>query len=161
MPKIYLASDHAGFELKQALVEAVRELGYETEDLGAHTLDAEDDYPDFILPCAKRVAEEPGSLGIVLGGSGNGEAMAANRVPGVRAAVFYGERGATGALEAEGTDAHDGFDIVRLARAHNDANMLSIGARFVSLAEALGAVRAFLETSFSNEGRHVRRIGKF
>jgi ribose 5-phosphate isomerase B len=161
MPKVYLATDHAGFALKEALRAYITELGHEVEDMGALELSSDDDYPDFVLPCAKRVAGEAGAFGIIFGGSGNGEAMAANRVSGARAAVFYAERGAEGPLETEGTGSHDGFDIVRLARLHNDANILSIGARFVSLPEAQGAIRVFLETAFSGDERHVRRIGKF
>lgn len=159
--QIYLASDHAGFRLKAALIEQLTLLGNEVEDLGAHALDPEDDYPDFITPLAKRVAGEPGSLGIVLGGSGQGEAMAANRIPGIRAAVFYGKMRAASTLDAEGGYSEDGFDCVRLPRRHNDANVLSIGARFVSPAEADEAVRVFLSTPFSGDERHVRRIGKF
>ena len=136
-------------------------LGYTVEDLGAHTLDPEDDYPDFMTPLAKRVASEAGSRGIMLGGSGQGEAMCANRVPGIRAAVFYGPHRVTEALEIEGGHSQDGYDTVRLPRRHNDANVLSIGARFVSGDEAQEAVRIFLETSFSGAPRHERRIAKF
>lgn len=159
--KIYFAADHAGYDLKNALVAHVRTLGHDTEDLGAPTLDPEDDYPDFITECARRVAGEPDARGIVIGGSGQGEAMAANRIPGVRAAVFYGEMKVTAALEIEGGRSEDGFDPVRLARRHQDANILSIGARFVSGGEADEAVRLFLETPFSGTERHVRRISKF
>ena len=167
MPKVYFASDHAGFDLKNALVAHVRTLGYEVEDLGAFALDAEDDYPDFITPCARRVAEEnarageAGARGIIIGGSGQGEAMAANRVPGVRAAVFYGPMRVTVALDIEGGRSEDGYDAVRLPRRHNDANVLSIGARFVSGEEADKAVRIFLETPFSGAERHTRRLAKF
>ncbi len=142
--KIFLASDHAGFELKHTLGEFFRAKGYSVEDLGARALDPADDYPDFILPLARRVAEEPGSFGIILGMSGQGEAMAANRVLGARAAVFYG-----GDLE-----------LIRLARQHNDATILSIGARFVGADEAERAAELFLETPFSGDERHIRRIGK-
>ena len=145
MPKVYFATDHAGFPLKQELVSFVTMLGYEVEDLGAHTLDPLDDYPDLIAPAAARVAEDEGSLAIILGGSGQGEAMVANRVVGARAAVYYG-----GSLE-----------LVRLAREHNNANLLSLGARFLDLETAKQAVALFLETPFSGEERHVRRIAKF
>lgn len=161
MPKVYFASDHAGFALKQALIEHVRTLGYEIEDIGAYALDPEDDYPDFMTPLAKRVADEVGARGIIVGGSGQGEAMCANRVSGVRAAVFYGPQRVTAALEIEGGHSEDGFDAVRLPRKHNDANVLSIGARFVSGDEADEAVRIFLETPFSGSPRHVRRLAKF
>ncbi len=161
MLKIYFAADHAGFDLKNALVEHVRTLGYEVEDMGASTLDAADDYPDFITPCAERVAAERGTFGILIGGSGQGEAMAANRVAGVRAAVFYGPMQVTAALDVEGDHSEDGYDAVRLPRRHNNANVLSIGARFVSGDEADEAVRVFLETPFSGDERHRRRLAKF
>ena len=159
--KVFLAADHAGFDLKNALVEHVRMLGHDVEDLGAFTLDPEDDYPDFIMPCAAKVAVDHDARGIIVGGSGQGEAMAANRMRGVRAAVFYGEMKVTAALEIEGGKSEDGFDPVRLARRHNNANVLAIGARFVSATEADEAVRIFLETPFSDSPRHARRLAKF
>lgn len=161
MPNVYCASDHAGFDLKNALVAHVRTLGYEVEDLGALTLDPEDDYPDFVTPLALRVASTEGSRGIIVAGSGQGEAMCANRVKNVRAAVFYGEKKVTFALDIEGGHSEDGYDVIRLARRHNNANVLSIGARFVSTHEADLAVRIFLETPFSDSVRHARRLAKF
>lgn len=161
MNKIFIASDHAGFALKNALIEHIRTLGYEIEDLGAFSLDPEDDYPDFMTPLAKRVAAEPDSCGIIVGGSGQGEAMCANRIPSVRAAVFYGPMRVTAALDIEGGRSEDGYDAVRLPRRHNDANVLSIGARFISGEEADQAVRIFLETPFSGSPRHARRLAKF
>jgi ribose 5-phosphate isomerase B len=145
MSKIYFASDHAGFELKRLLILFVMELGYDVEDFGPAVYDEGDDYPDYILPCAKRVAEEEGSFGIVLGKSGQGEAMVANRVKGVRAVVYYG-----GSL-----------DVPTLARHHNNANILSLAAGFIHEAEARAAIKAFLTAPFSNEERHVRRLSKF
>ncbi|MCR4276054.1 MAG: RpiB/LacA/LacB family sugar-phosphate isomerase [Candidatus Parcubacteria bacterium] len=159
--KIYFAADHAGFALKNALIEHVRTRGYEVEDLGAFSLDADDDYPDFMTPLAKRVATEPDSCGIIVGGSGQGEAMCANRVPGIHAAVFYGPRSVTISLDIEGGHSEDGYDTVRLPRRHNDANVLAIGARFVSGDEADEAVRIFLDTPFSGAPRHARRLAKF
>lgn len=162
MPKVFIASDHTGFLLKDALVAYVRDaLSYEIEDLGAHTLTPDDDYPDFVRPCAQSVRRTPGSLGIVIGGSGQGEAMVANRLPGVRCALYYGQAHAQGAINAEGAPALDGYDIVRLAREHNDANVLSLAARFVAPEDAKEAVRIFLEATFSGEERHARRIKKF
>lgn len=142
--KIFIGSDHAGFELKQKLISFVELLGHEVVDKGAFTLDEHDDYPDFIVPVAEEVAKDSSSRGIILGGSGQGEAIAANRVKGARAVVFYG-----GPL-----------DIVELSREHNDANILSLGARFVSEGEAETAVQLWLETEFSGDERHARRIKK-
>ena len=167
MTKVYLANDHAGFALKSVLIERLRAFGYETEDLGSHSFEAGDDYPDFITPCAKKVAADgakPGgaqSFGVIIGGSGQGEAMCANRVPGARAALFYGPVRASYALDINGAPSEDGYDIVRIARRHNDANVLSLASRFVKEEEAEEAVRVFLETPFSGDPRHVRRIGKF
>lgn len=167
MPKVYFAADHAGFALKNALIEHVRVLGYDVEDMGAFAQNKDDDYPDFILPLAKKIAEENArggsatARGIIIGGSGQGEAMCANRISGIRAAVFYSEMKVTDVLEVEGGHSEDGFDIVRLARKHNDANILSIGARFVSGDEAYNAVRIFLDTEFSGAERHLRRLSKF
>jgi ribose 5-phosphate isomerase B len=161
MPKIYFASDHAGLALKTALIEYVRTSGYEAEDLGAHELDHDDDYPDYVTPCALRVSADPDAFGIIVGGSGQGEAMCANRIRGIRAAVFYGEMRVTSALDVEGGHSEDGYDVIRLARKHNVANMLSIGARFVSGKEAVEAVRIFLGTPFSDAPRHARRLAKF
>lgn len=159
---IYLAGDHAGFRLKAALLEHLPMLGHDVVDLGPTELDPEDDYPDFVNPLAERVALEPGAVGIILAGSGEGEAMAANRVKGIRCAVFYGKIAASGALDAEGGHSEDGFDVVRLARKHNNANVLSIGARFVSPEDADIAVRIFLDTAFdTSTDRHSRRLGKF
>ena len=143
--KIYFASDHAGFELKNKLIPFVEEFGFEVLDMGPHTYDANDDYPDFIAGVAKSVAENPEqSRGIILGGSGEGEAMDANRFDGVRACEFYGGN----------------LDVVKVSREHNDANILSLGARFVTEDEAKQAVKIFLETKFSGDERHVRRIKK-
>lgn len=143
--KVFFASDHAGFELKEKLLAFVREdLQLEVEDCGAFTYDEDDDYPDFVAVAAQNVQRQESARAIVLGGSGQGEAIAANRFLGVRAAVYYG-----GDLE-----------IVTLSREHNDANVLSLGARFLSEEEAKEAVRLWLETPFSQDVRHIRRIEK-
>lgn len=142
--RVFLASDHAGFELKKALLVALEDAGYTTEDLGPHALHADDDYPDYIIPLAERVAASEGSLGIAIGGSGEGEAIAANKIQGIRAAEYYGGN----------------LDIVRLSREHNDANVLALGARFLSEEEAVEAVLLWLSTAFSGDERHVRRIKK-
>jgi ribose 5-phosphate isomerase B len=159
--KVYLASDHAGYELKNMLVSFVHELGHEVEDLGAHELNTADDYPLLITPCAEKLASEPGTMGIILGSSGQGEAMVANRIHGIRAAVFYGPVHTRGPVDVEGSEPEDEYEIVRVARAHNDANVLSLGARFIGDDDAKGAVQVFLSTAFSGSERHARRIGEF
>lgn len=154
---IYLGADHAGFALKQKVKEFLEREGYEVADMGAYTSNDGDDYPEFITAAAQAVANDlikgVDSRGIIFGGSGQGEAMAANRVNGVRAAVFYGP---SISLRAGGP-----LEIIKLSREHNDANILSVGARFVSEHDALDAVKLWLNTPFSNEERHRRRIMKF
>lgn len=143
---IHFATDHAGFELKEVLVGFVRDaLGYDVYDHGSHAYDAQDDFPDFITEAAKAVADDPtNTKAIILGGSGQGEAMLANRYPYVRAAVYYG-----GAIE-----------IVKLSREHNDANVLSLGARFLTEEEATQAVSLWLRTAVASEEKYQRRIDK-
>jgi len=141
---IAIGSDHAGFELKNKLVGFLDGLGHEVTDKGAHELNEQDDYPDFIMPVAESVSTGEAEKGIILGGSGQGEAMAANRINGVRACVYYG-----GPKE-----------ILVLSREHNDANILSLGARFISEEEAKEALKLWLETAFSDAERHKRRIEK-
>lgn len=154
--KIFIAFDHAGYELKEKLKLFLAEEGHQVEDCGALTFDEDDDYPDFIRPCAEKVAATLGSFGIIGGASGQGEAMVANRVPGVRAALYYGEP------DRKQTDM-DGkeSDMITSTRKHNDANVLSLGARFISEEEAKEVVRRFLTTAFSGNERHVRRLAKF
>lgn len=153
--KIFLGTDHAGFALKEKVKEWLMGWGFDAEDLGAFLFQESDDYPDFTVPVAKVVSEDPTNCrGIILGGSGQGEAIAANRFPGVRAAVYYGP------AFAKASTGKGSLDIVRLSREHNDANILSIGARFVSDQEAKDAIKLWLETPFSGEGRHIRRIKK-
>ena len=153
---VYFASDHAGFPLKEALSKEVADAGYKVEDCGAFSLDPSDDYPDFVTVCAQKVAKEEGSFGIVFGASGQGEAMCANRVQGVRAAVFYGSP------KKEQVDAGGEFlSLIASVRRHNDARILALGARFLSLEEARDAVFSFLTTPFSSDERHSRRLAKF
>jgi ribose 5-phosphate isomerase B len=159
--KILLTSDHAGFSLKNALLEHLQTLGHEVEDMGPYALDPADDYPDYVTPLATRIAEDAESYGIVCAGSGQGEVMCANRISGVRAALFYGKIRATGPLEIEGGQGEDGYDIVRVARRHNNANVLCLGTRFISVTEADEAVRMFLTTPFATDPRHARRLAKF
>ncbi len=158
--KVYFASDHAGFELKSTLIEYVKSLGYEAEDVGAHEYSADDDYPDFVKPCAGKVAADKTSRGIVIGGTGQGEMMCANKVSGIRAALFYGSVVAKHEVDIDGRTSTDPHEIVHLARLHNDANVLALSSRFLDVEEAKKAMEVFLDTPFSGEERHVRRIGK-
>jgi len=143
-PKIFLGADHAGYMLKEEIKKYLLNSGYEVEDKGAYNLNPKDDYPDFIVPVAKAVAKNKNSRGIIFGSSGQGEAIVANRIKGVRAALYYGSN----------------IEIVKLSRTHNNANILSLGARFLTKEQAKEAVELWLNTDFSNEERHIRRIGK-
>ena len=139
--RVHIATDHAAFELKNYLVERLREDGHDVVDHGAHTYEALDDYPPLIIPCAEAVAAEPGSLGIVLGGSGNGEQMAANKVKGIRAALA------------------NNVELARLTREHNDANIICIGERLTGPQVALDTLDAFVAAEFQ-AGRHTARVAK-
>jgi ribose 5-phosphate isomerase B len=138
--RVHLGSDHAGFELKQAIAEHLKGAGHDVEDHGPHDYQPDDDYPTYCLRAALAVVAEPGSLGVVIGGSGNGEQIAANKVKGVRAALAWSA------------------ETARLGRQHNDANVVAIGARMHPVADALGFVDVFLDESFSGNVRHARRI---
>ncbi len=144
--KIYIGTDHAGFELKEELKIFLEKLGCEVEDKGAYEFNEADDYPDFIFPVVKAVAEDIDndldSRGIVIGGSGQGEAIVANKVRGIRAAVVYDEYSS------------------EMSREHNDANIISLGTRTLTISKAKELVKLWLETPFSNEERHKRRIEK-
>lgn len=144
MKKVYIASDHAGFELKETLTSFLIERGFDVTDLGPATFEEHDDYPDTIGVLARTMSGDKAALGIAIGMSGQGEAMAANRLPGVRAAVYYGGN----------------KEVLTLSRQHNNANVLSLSARFVPVEEAKEAALLWLGTEFSNEERHVRRIQK-
>jgi ribose 5-phosphate isomerase B len=139
--RVHLGSDHAGFEFKALLTAHLQSQGHEVVDHGAHEYDAVDDYPPFCIAAAQAAAAEPGSLGVVIGGSGNGEQIAANKVKGVRAALAWS------------------LETAQLSREHNDANVIGIGARMHDSATALSIVDAFIATPFSGDERHVRRIG--
>ena len=140
--RVYLGSDHAGFELKARLIEWLASAGYEPVDCGPPTYVPDDDYPVYVMRAATAVVADPGSLGIVIGGSGNGEQIASNKVPGIRAALAFSD------------------ETAQLARQHNDANVLSLGARMYSDDEALGFAKIFLSTPFSTEPRHARRLAE-
>lgn len=141
--KVYLASDHAGFKLKDVLIPFLKSEGYEVVDLGPFVYKAGDDYPDYIKLAAEKVSEESdNSRGIVIGASGEGEAIVANKFPNIRSAVYYGAN----------------REIIKLSRQHNDSNMLSLGARFLNEKEAKEMVKLWLTVKFSEEERHARRI---
>ncbi|QPK94406.1 ribose-5-phosphate isomerase [Actinomyces sp. zg-332] len=138
--RIHIATDHAGYEEKNAIVKYLQENGHDVVDHGAHEYDAQDDYPTMCIACGQAVAQEAGSLGIVIGGSGNGEQIAANKVKGVRAALVWNK------------------EIAELARQHNNANVISLGARQHTIEECISFVQTFIDTPFSEGERHQRRI---
>jgi ribose 5-phosphate isomerase B len=138
--RVYLGSDHAGFELKARLVEFLTQAGHEPVDCGPSSYDPNDDYPVYVMRAATATVANPGSLGIVIGGSGNGEQIASNKVRGVRAALAWSD------------------ETAQLARLHNNANVLSLGAREYSIDDAVGFAKVFVETAFSQAPRHVRRL---
>lgn len=140
--KIYLATDHAAFELKEYVKKGLSEGGYDVEDCGALSFDPHDDYPDIIKIAAQRVAQNPGSFGVVFGKSGTGEAIVANKIKGVRAVIAFNEEN------------------VRLSREHNNANVISIGSQFATNEQAIALIRLFINTQFSDEERHHRRVEK-
>lgn len=158
--KIALTTDHAGFQALQELKAFLQSLGHEVVDFGPQSFDAEDDYPDFMFPAARAVANGECERGIIMGGSGQGEAMAANRVKGVRCALFYGPVIAKVPIDADGNMSDDPYEIVKLSRQHNDANVLSLSGRFLTVEEMKAAVEIWLTTPFSNVERHSRRIQK-
>lgn len=142
---IFISSDHAGFQLKNAIIKFLTKEGIAATDIGPFEYNESDDYPDYIIPAAQEVAKNPETdKGIVIGGSGQGEAIAANKVRGVRAALYYGGN----------------KDIITLSREHNNANVLSLGARFLTEAEAIEVVQLWLKTNFTEEERHKRRLQK-
>lgn len=137
---LHIAADHAGFELKAHLVQHLTDTGHQVTDHGAHELDPQDDYPSFCLAAGEAVVAEPGSLGIVIGGSGNGEQIAANKVNGVRACLAWS------------------VETAQLGRQHNDANVIAVGGRMHTVEEATAIVDAFVAEPFSGDARHQRRI---
>ena len=140
--RIHIGADHAGLELKSALIQHFTAKGHEVKDHGPYEYDALDDYPDFCIPAAQAVVNDPGSLGIVIGGSGNGEQISANKVKGVRAALAWS------------------IETAKLAKQHNNANVVAIGGRMHSIDECKTILEAFISEPFSNDERHIRRIDK-
>jgi ribose 5-phosphate isomerase B len=140
--RIHIGSDHAGLELKATLVAHLKSQGHEVTDHGPHEYDALDDYPDFCIPAAQATAKDSSSLGIVLGGSGNGEQMAANKVKGIRAALCWS------------------VETAKLAKEHNNANVIALGGRMHTQEVCIKILDAFITTPFSQDERHIRRINK-
>lgn len=150
--KIYIGTDHAGYVLKEKLVSSLKGQGYEVIDMGAFEYNEVDDYPDFVVPVARAVSEDPnGVKGIILGSTGEGEAIAANKFPHVRAVVYYGRAEPVVDNESE---------IITRSRQHNNANILSLGARYFTEESVMEAVNLWLNTPFSEDERHIRRLAK-
>lgn len=158
--KIYLATDHAGYELKNKMVSLLKNEGYDVEDCGPFLFDKNDDYPDWISKAAEKISADPQSFGIIFGGSGQGEAIVANKFKNVRCAIFYSPAAPKEAIDINGSQSEDPYEILKLTRAHNNSNMLSIGIRFLTEDEILKSIKIFLESPFSGEERHERRIEK-
>lgn len=158
--KIALATDHAGFEQLKELKKYLEEQGHECIDFGPKSFDPDDDYPDFIFPAAKSVANDDCEVGIIMGGSGQGEAMAANRIKGVRCTLFYGLVVAKTAVDISGKSSDDPYEILKLSRDHNQANMLSLAARFLNMDEIKKASVTWLDAKLGDQERHIRRVKK-
>jgi ribose 5-phosphate isomerase B len=151
--KIFIGTDHAGYVLKEKLVEFLKVQGYEVVDKGAYEYNEADDYPDFVIPVAREVSKDPeNTRGIILGATGQGEAVAANKFPHVRAIVYYGE--------PKNIVVDDEADIIRRSREHNNSNIISLGARYLSEDSAVAGVDHWLKTPYTEGERHVRRLGK-
>lgn len=158
--KVAITTDHAGFEALKELRVYLESMGHECIDYGPRQFDADDDYPDFIFPAARAVANRECERAVIMGGSGQGEAIAANRIKGVRCALFYGPVLAKVPIDAEGNMSDDPYEIVRLSRTHNNANVLSLSGRFLTIDEMKEALRIWFSTEFTPVERHERRIRK-
>ncbi|HWB39409.1 MAG TPA: RpiB/LacA/LacB family sugar-phosphate isomerase [Candidatus Saccharimonadales bacterium] len=161
--KIAVTTDHTGLAYADAFDQFkayIVELGHEVVDFGPKELDMDDDYPDFMFPAAHAVANGECEAGIIMGGSGQGEAMAVNRVKGVRCTVFYAPALAKQPIDAEGNMSDDPYEILKLSRQHNHANMLSLSSRFLTVDEMKQAIKIWLETPYSDVERHARRVRK-
>ncbi len=158
--KLAVATDHAGLEFKNSLVKILQEDGHDVLDCGPESFDADDDYPDFIGKAAEVVSKNEDYMGIVMGGSGQGEQITANKYKNVRCALFYGPVAPIGVVDVSGKTSSDPFEIIKLTRQHNNSNMLSLGIRFLDPDDAIKAVRLFISSPFPQEERHVRRIEK-
>lgn len=157
---VYLATDHAGFGLKEKVKNFLEDQGYQIQDCGAYKFDKDDDYPDFISKAAEKVSQNAGSLGVIFGSSGQGEAMVANKFKNIRCAVFYTPFIPAHNVDVSGRTSNNPFEMIRLTKEHNNANMLSIGAKMIKEEDALKAIKLWLDAPFTNEERHVRRVEK-
>jgi ribose 5-phosphate isomerase B len=159
--KVYLATDHTGLELKDKVYKMLLETGYDVEDCGTYTYNKDDDYPDFIAKAAAAVAKDPMvNRGVIFGGSGQGEAMVANKFRGIRCALFYTPALPQQTVDIEGDKSVDPFEMLKLTREHNGANMLSIASRFLTEEEVMKAIKLWLDTTDPTVERHLRRIEK-
>ncbi len=158
--RVAVTTDHAGYEALKELKVFLESMGHECVDYGPTEFDASDDYPDFMFPAAQAVARGDCERAVVMGGSGQGEAMAVNRFRGVRGALFYGPVVAVAAVDATGNMSDDPYEIVKLSRTHNDANVLSLSGRFLTLKQMKTALQVWFETPFGGDERHARRIQK-
>lgn len=158
--RIALATDHAGYEQLKDIQAWLEAAGHDCQNFGPKTLDPSDDYPDFIFPAATAVAAGRCEAGIILGRSGQGEAMAANRIKGARCAVFYGPAVAKGVVDASGQTSSNPYEVLVKSRQHNHANLLSLAAVYLSLDEMKNAIKLWLDTPFADDERHVRRVQK-
>jgi ribose 5-phosphate isomerase B len=150
--KIFIGTDHAGYVLKEKLIDFLKAQGYEVVDNGAFKYDENDDYPDFVIPVAREISKNPDKVkGIIIGGTGEGEAIAANKFPHVRAVVYYGK--ATPVVDDES-------NILERSRQHNNSNILSLAARYLTEEDMIEAVNLWLNTAYSGDERHIRRLGK-
>lgn len=150
--KIYIGTDHAGYVLKEKLVSSLKAQGYEVIDKGAYEYNEHDDYPDFVMPVGEEVSKDPNNVkGIIMGATGQGEAIAANKFPHVRAVVYYGQSHCV---------VDDEADIIVRSREHNDSNILSLGARYLTEEEMMDSVNLWLKTPYTGSERHVRRLAK-
>lgn len=157
---IYLATDHAGFALKEVVKEFLLGEGHSVEDLGATVFDKHDDYPDFISKAAEKISSNPYDFAVIFGGNGQAEAFLANKYPHVKAVVFYGTKTPVVSVDVNDRTSDDPYEMIRLVREHDNANILSLAARFVTNEETLEAVRLFISTLFPKDERHVRRLTK-
>lgn len=158
--KVFLATDHAGLTIKSKVIDYLKNLKFEPVDCGAFEFNKDDDYPDLISKAARNVSQDPDSFGIIFGGSGQGEAMVANKFKNVRCALFYSEAVPAQAIDITGNKSTDSYEMLKLTRAHNNSNMLSLGIRFLTEEQILKAVKIFLESPFPGDERHVRRVNK-